>query len=152
MALIESSGSELEVHKSGISGLLVRRIKHSSTRLGGCENTLWMDLWKIDDIERMGRWYLRTRGIRVGLADYGSLGQHVSVCDRLNALNPLVKETEIVSTSVTVLCLLLKYFVSSLQRSLNVSLEEHIRRIFRARLNGKARVVCKGHKLKEVDA
>ena len=40
----------------------------------------------------------------MGLADYGSLGQHVSVCDRLNALSPLVKKTEIVSTSVTVLC------------------------------------------------
>ena len=74
------------------------------------------------------------------------------MCDRLNALNPLVKETEIVSTSVTVLCFSLKYFVSSLQRSLNVSLEEHIRRILRARLNGKARLVCKGRKLKEVDA
>ena len=52
----------------------------------------------------MGRCYPITRGIRVGLADYGSLGQHVSVCDRLNALSPLVKKTEIVSTSVTVLC------------------------------------------------
>ena len=88
----------------------------------------------------------------MGLADYGSLGQLVSVCDRLNALNPLVKETEIVSTSVTVLYFSLKYFVSSLQRSLNASLEEHIRRILRARLNRKARLVCKGHKLKEVDA
>ena len=38
---------------------------------------------------------------------------------------------------------LLKYCVISLQRSLCVSLEEHIRRIFRARLNGKARLVCK---------
>ena len=36
----------------------------------------------------------------MGLADYGSLGQLVSVCDRLNALNPLVKETEIVSVVV----------------------------------------------------
>ena len=46
----------------------------------------------------------------------------------------------------------LKYFVNLLQRSLNVSLEEHIRGILRARLNGKARLVCKGHKQKEVDA
>ena len=34
--------------------------------------------------------------------------------------------------------------VHSLQRSLNVSLEEYIRRILRARLNGKARLVCRG--------
>ena len=33
----------------------------------------------------------------MGLAGYGSLGQHVSVCDGLNTLNPLVNETEIVS-------------------------------------------------------
>ena len=38
---------------------------------------------------------------------------------------------------------LLKYCVSSLQRSLQVSLEEHLRRILRARLNGEARLVCK---------
>ena len=38
---------------------------------------------------------------------------------------------------------LLKYCVSSLQRSLYVSLKEHTRRILRARLNGKARLVCK---------
>ena len=33
----------------------------------------------------------------MGLTGYGSLGQHVSVCDRLNTLNPLVNETDIVS-------------------------------------------------------
>ena len=38
---------------------------------------------------------------------------------------------------------LLRYFVSTLQRNSYVSLEEHIRRILRARLNGKARLVCK---------
>ena len=45
----------------------------------------------------MARWYLRTRGIRLGLTGYRSLGQHVSVCDRLNTLNSLVNEAEIVS-------------------------------------------------------
>ena len=52
MALIESSGSELEVHKSGISGLLVRRIKHS--RAQGWEDERIYCEWiceKIDDIE-----------------------------------------------------------------------------------------------------
>ena len=34
--------------------------------------------------------------------------------------------------------------VNSSQRSLNVSLVEHILRILRARLNGKVRLVCKG--------
>ena len=38
---------------------------------------------------------------------------------------------------------LLRYFVSTLQRNSYVSLEEHIPRILRARLNGKARLVCK---------
>ena len=33
----------------------------------------------------------------MGLAGYRLLGQHVRVCDRLNTLNPLVNETEIVS-------------------------------------------------------
>ena len=61
------------------------------------------------------------------------------MCDSMNTLYLLVEEAEIVSTSVKVLCLCF----NSLQRSLNVSLEEHIRRILRARLNGKARLVCK---------
>ena len=38
---------------------------------------------------------------------------------------------------------LLRYCVSSLQCSLNVTSEEHIRRILTARLNGIARLVCK---------
>ena len=38
---------------------------------------------------------------------------------------------------------LLRFFVCSLQCSLYVSLEELIRRILRAWLNGKARLVCK---------
>ena len=64
----------------------------------------------------------------------------VSVCDSMNTLYLLAEETEIVSTSVKVL----RLCVNTLQHSLNVSLEEHIRRILRARLNGKARLVCKG--------
>ena len=64
----------------------------------------------------------------MGLAGYGSLGQHVSVCDRLNTLNPLVNETEIVSRCKLRYCVSsLKYnnCVCSLDRSLNVSLEEY---------------------------
>ena len=38
---------------------------------------------------------------------------------------------------------LLRQCVSSLQRSLNVTLEEHTRHILSARLNGIARLVCK---------
>ena len=56
----------------------------------------------------------------------------VGVCDRMNALYLLVEETEIVSTSVKVYCAC----INSLRRSLNVSLEKYIRRIFRARRNG----------------
>ena len=64
----------------------------------------------------------------MGLAGYGSLGQHVSVSDRLNTLNPLVNETEIVSRCKLRYCVSsLKYnnCVCSLERSLNVSLEEY---------------------------
>ena len=64
----------------------------------------------------------------------------VSVCHSMNTLYLLVEETEIVSTSVKVL----RLCVNTLQHSLNVSLEEHIRRILGARLNEKARLVCKG--------
>ena len=42
----------------------------------------------------------------------------------------------------------LKYCVCSLESSLNVLSEEHIRRILRARVNGKARLVSKAHKQK----
>ena len=62
----------------------------------------------------------------MGLAGYGSLGQHVSVFDRLNTFNPLVNETEIVSRCKLRYCVSsLKYCVCSLERSLNVSLEEY---------------------------
>ena len=74
-----------------------------------------MCLCKIDDIERMAGWYATTRGIRVG----ESLVWYL-----------LVEE----------LCLCF----NSLQRVLNVSFEEHILCILRARLNGKACLVCKG--------
>ena len=57
-----------------------------------------MCLSKIDDIERGAGWYPTTRGIRLG----ESL---VTVCDSMNTLYLLVEETEIVSTSVEVLCL-----------------------------------------------
>ena len=50
----------------------------------------------------------------------------MSVCDSMNTLYPLVEETEIVPLG------------------LYVSLEENIHRILRARLNVKARLVCKG--------
>ena len=53
----------------------------------------------------------------------------MTVCDSMNTLYLLVEKTEIVSTSVEVCAC-----VNSLQGSLNISLEEHISRIFRARL------------------
>ena len=62
----------------------------------------------------------------------------MSVCDSMNTLYLLVEETEIVYTSVKVSCLC--YFVST--EFENVSLQEYVRRILRARLNGKVSLVC----------
>ena len=88
----------------------------------------------------------------MGLAGYGSLGQHVSVCDRLNTLNPLVNETEIVSMKVTVLCSLVKILCLLVR----TQFERLVRGTYASYSQGnpewKARLVSKGHKQKEVDA
>ena len=68
--------------------------------------------------------------VMAGIAGFECVG----ACDSVNTL--LVEETILYPR-------LLRYCVRTLQRRLYVSLEEHIRRILRAWLNGKARLVYK---------
>ena len=94
-----------------------------------------MYLGKIDDIEGRVGLYPATRGIRVGESVMASLDLSASV--RVIVLTLFWLRKPILYPR------LLRYFVCSLQRSLYVSLEEHIRGILRAWLNGKACLVCK---------
>ena len=55
----------------------------------------------------------------------------------MNELDLVLEEREIIPR-------LSRYWISSLAREVKVSPEEHIRRNRRARLNGMARLVCKG--------
>ena len=92
--------------------------------------TLYLCLWKIEDIERVAGWYPTTRGIRVGeLLVWMCLIVHTVWTRCISWLRRPRSYPR-----------LLRYCacVDSLQCSLNVSLNEHIRHILRARLNGKA--------------
>ena len=100
------------------------------------DERMYLCLWKIEDIERVAGWYPTTRGIRVGeLVVWMCLIVHTVWTCCISWLRRPRSYPR-----------LLRYCacVDSLQCSLNVSLNEHIRHILRARLNGKGRLVSKG--------
>ena len=117
--IIESSGSKREVQLANLR--LVHTYEGNERYIFKPSSTKlwgWENVnvpWKIDDIERMAGGYPITRGIHVGETLGWVCGMIWTRC------------------------------ISWLRRPrLYVSLEEHKGRTLRARLNGKARSVCKG--------
>ena len=90
------------------------------------------------DTERRAGLYVITSGTRLGWLVVGRLGLSVSL--RVTVWTrwiSLLRKERLYPGS-------LRYWMSSLARNVKLSPEEHMRRNRRARLNGMARLVCRG--------
>ena len=90
------------------------------------------------DTERRAGLYVITSGTRLGWLVVGRLGLSVSL--RVTVWTrwiSLLRKERLYPRS-------LRYWMSSLARNVKLSSEEHMRRNRRARLNGMARLVCRG--------